>query len=551
MARHTTTTSQAPEVTAAAAWWIVATEAAPPPGIRVVYARSRTPRQRDSPISSLPSIVKVIMPSTSAGLIPASSRAALEASAASCSSLRPEFLENSVCPIPAMAANLATGTPWGGGEDGDRLAAAGRREAHLDCHAAAHVLRSHVDDVRHQANTLLQLDERDDRCLGESDRGRMPRDHPAGDLAATAELDGLAPDAVARRAHRARRVRDLLAVGAALAEQLTARGALPEEHRIGGEHRVWAGGGARNRGLVGTHLFLLRRGRRLRLPGAADLAMAFLQAPGEHAVLAQLLDLLSRVAKLSQDLAAVLPDHQRRSLHAPRGLGEIEQQADLVQPADEGMLVGGHPAALFELGVIVQAEGELRIGDLARHLRGIEHLEPLGRGALAQLRLEQRRERRIVPGARRRAREACIGGKRGQSERCAQARPLTLGDRDHAQPARARFVQAVGRAVAELHAIGVRAREARAIGASHGVGTVEQLRIHDRGVAELALAGAVTVVERLNDGDGGEKAIAGVAQARERPQGLAAPGHAAVLVLDAGEAGPGLVVPGQALARAG
>lgn len=55
-------------------------------------------------ISGLVSIVKVTRPSTSAGVSPASSRAARTASTASFSSLRPESLENSVAPIPTIAA---------------------------------------------------------------------------------------------------------------------------------------------------------------------------------------------------------------------------------------------------------------------------------------------------------------------------------------------------------------------------------------------------------------------------------------------------------------
>lgn len=55
-------------------------------------------------ISGLVSIVKVTIPSTSAGVSPASSRAVWTASTASLSSLRPESLENSVAPMPTMAA---------------------------------------------------------------------------------------------------------------------------------------------------------------------------------------------------------------------------------------------------------------------------------------------------------------------------------------------------------------------------------------------------------------------------------------------------------------
>ena len=55
-------------------------------------------------ISGLVSIVNVTSPSTSAGRSPASASAARTASTASRSSLRPESLENSVAPMPTIAA---------------------------------------------------------------------------------------------------------------------------------------------------------------------------------------------------------------------------------------------------------------------------------------------------------------------------------------------------------------------------------------------------------------------------------------------------------------
>ena len=61
------------------------------------------PTLRATSISSFASTVNVTMPSTSLGVRPASSIAALTASQASCSSLRPDSLENSVWPIPTMA----------------------------------------------------------------------------------------------------------------------------------------------------------------------------------------------------------------------------------------------------------------------------------------------------------------------------------------------------------------------------------------------------------------------------------------------------------------
>ena len=62
------------------------------------------PTLRAMSISSLESMVNVTMPSTSLGARPASSSAALTASHANCSSLRPDSFENSVWPIPTMAA---------------------------------------------------------------------------------------------------------------------------------------------------------------------------------------------------------------------------------------------------------------------------------------------------------------------------------------------------------------------------------------------------------------------------------------------------------------
>src|SRR5947209_12893426 len=54
--------------------------------------------------SVLESIVNVTMPSTSPGVRPASESASSTASAANRSSLRPEFLEKSVAPMPTIAA---------------------------------------------------------------------------------------------------------------------------------------------------------------------------------------------------------------------------------------------------------------------------------------------------------------------------------------------------------------------------------------------------------------------------------------------------------------
>ena len=71
------------------------------------------PSSRATAISALLSMVKVTRPSTSAGLSAASASAARTASAASRSSLRPESLENSVAPMPAIAAVVIGGAQFG------------------------------------------------------------------------------------------------------------------------------------------------------------------------------------------------------------------------------------------------------------------------------------------------------------------------------------------------------------------------------------------------------------------------------------------------------
>ncbi len=61
------------------------------------------PRLREMSMSGLVSELNVTMPCTSDGARPASANAAATASTASRSSERPESLENSVAPMPAMA----------------------------------------------------------------------------------------------------------------------------------------------------------------------------------------------------------------------------------------------------------------------------------------------------------------------------------------------------------------------------------------------------------------------------------------------------------------
>ena len=150
-ARQHTTTSATPAATAMAACATVPAAAPPPCGTREKKVRSPMPTLRATSISSLESIVNVTMPSTSLGDRPASSSAALTDSHANCSSLRPDSLENSVWPMPAMAVFPASSErscagPVEQAHDGgagDVIAeAVGRLEGHLDEVLAVRILRS-------------------------------------------------------------------------------------------------------------------------------------------------------------------------------------------------------------------------------------------------------------------------------------------------------------------------------------------------------------------------------------------------------------------------
>src|SRR6476660_2829161 len=95
--------------------------------------------------------------------------------------------------------------------------------------------------------------------------------------------------------------------------------------------------------------------------------MSLGRTPCENALCAKLINLLRRIAQLGQDLTAVLPDHERRPLDATGCLRQVERQADLIELADERMLVRNHPLALRELRFIVQPQGKARVAALAGH----------------------------------------------------------------------------------------------------------------------------------------------------------------------------------------
>ena len=104
MARYTTTTLATPVATAIAACMIGAQAAPPPWGTWEKNFTSLQPSKRAISYSGTLSTEYELNPSTSAGLMPASLRAANVASSARRSSVRPEFFENSVAPRPTMAA---------------------------------------------------------------------------------------------------------------------------------------------------------------------------------------------------------------------------------------------------------------------------------------------------------------------------------------------------------------------------------------------------------------------------------------------------------------
>ena len=93
--------------------------------------------------------------------------------------------------------------------------------------------------------------------------------------------------------------------------------------------------------------------------------------------------------------------------------------------------------------------------------------------------------------------EARIGDQLGRAQHGEQFVPVLLVDQHEAQPALPGFVDAMAGGEAELHAVDARPLEALAVRRRHRVRGVEQRRVDDRGVDELAFAGAVAVIERL------------------------------------------------------
>src|SRR5580704_16367218 len=131
------------------------------------------------------------------------------ASAASCVSLRPAALENSVCPMPTIAvasrSRLSTDRrPWL--EDGDCAVVTGRPEVDRHSHPDSDVTRVDIDQIRQHANALVEIDKRGQDGIIERRVLRVAKDGVAVDDAVAREVDQVEFERVADRAHRARRV---------------------------------------------------------------------------------------------------------------------------------------------------------------------------------------------------------------------------------------------------------------------------------------------------------------------------------------------------------
>src|SRR5258708_3926195 len=142
--------------------------------MRLKNFSSPMPKLRATSISGLVSWEKVTIPSTSSGRNPASAMAAAQASTARRISLRPELLENSVAPIPAMAA-------WSLSRLASLMAPAAHRENQP--HRARHVVAEAVGPAHRHLDDALLADHR-----GGGHRARHA--HRVGWVVGRTETDG-------------------------------------------------------------------------------------------------------------------------------------------------------------------------------------------------------------------------------------------------------------------------------------------------------------------------------------------------------------------------
>src|SRR4029453_8283771 len=201
------------------------------------------PRLRAISVSALPSTVYETSPSTSSGSRPASPSVAWIASTASCISLRPESLENSVAPMPAMAVRFesqvgSTASPPKRSEQRQRQGPVDGDEPDFDRKSDAHLRGVDPDEVGHQAGALIELDERDDVARIEAGEPGLVRPAKAVDGSAAAGLHRVGRERATAGTHRARWMPQPPAFRTALDQELAATDAGSGSHLSGSRWRV-------------------------------------------------------------------------------------------------------------------------------------------------------------------------------------------------------------------------------------------------------------------------------------------------------------------------
>src|SRR5271166_4742871 len=106
-------------------------------------------------------------------------------------------------------------------------------KANFNRHSVAHRFRFRLTQIGYEANSLFQLDQDYDWWLLAGFRGRMARNDPAIDGAASAGPLGSPLQRMAGRTHRARRHPQPRTTGASLKPQFAGRDALPKEAIVG------------------------------------------------------------------------------------------------------------------------------------------------------------------------------------------------------------------------------------------------------------------------------------------------------------------------------
>src|SRR5207245_8265131 len=203
-----------------------------------------------------------------------------------------------------------------------------------------------------------------------------------------------------------------------------------------------------------------------------------------------------RVAELAKSVVGVLAGRGWRARIPRRRLGEGDGLTHQAEAADLGMLVLVHQVVVaYRRGLEEVKQG---LHGRRRDVVGGQELEPLGAGLLAEPRLEDRQEVRVVLDAQEPGAEARIVGDALEAERLRELDPEGLiADREEEPLAVARLVEAVGRVVADQRGL------ARVVD-----GDTRLERQHapqERGLDALAPPGALAREERREGGLGRQR----------------------------------------------